>query len=242
MNSLAPGASSPEPAPAVERLSQILWSTFGWMLLVIAVTVVAAVFGAGVPHGMGAPQELAVIFGAALSLCASSLVMLAIARRCLREMPPAPPARPFSRAGSIGLLLMTAAAAAATARVLAPGVTPGGGGDPLSAPPGLLVAAAVFAFAGAVLITPLAEELFFRDYLWRRLAPYGPGRTAMVTLVIWALVHFRNPVGTLAILPLGLLVTWTRDRTGSPRLGIALHMMWNAVCYLVPIVAALLRG
>ena len=41
-------------------------------------------------------------------------------------------------------------------------------------------------------------------------------------------------LAAVTLLPLAALLTWARRRTGTPRLGVALHAAWNAGALLGP--------
>ena len=79
--------------------------------------------------------------------------------------------------------------------------------------------------AGTVLATPLAEELFFRDYLLR----LGRGRAMRLALLgasaaLFALLHERALAAFLSGLAFGLLA-WRANRIGPP---VAAHVAANA--------------
>lgn len=63
----------------------------------------------------------------------------------------------------------------------------------------------------AILVGPLAEELAFRGLLWRALPP-RPVLRVLVTTLAFALLHL-DPVQSLGVLPLGLLLGWLRLRS-----------------------------
>ena len=80
-----------------------------------------------------------------------------------------------------------------------------------------------------VIIAPIVEESFFRQWLWRRLETHGQWLTLNVTAATFLLIHFRGPLGMLSLVPLTLLVSFARAKTGSPRFGMWLHGINNFI-------------
>ena len=82
-----------------------------------------------------------------------------------------------------------------------------------------------------VIIAPIVEESFFRQWLWRRLEDRGLWLTIGLSGAAFLLIHLRSPLGMLSLLPLTLLVSFTRAKTGSPRLGMWLHGINNFIAF-----------
>jgi membrane protease YdiL (CAAX protease family) len=80
-----------------------------------------------------------------------------------------------------------------------------------------------------VIIAPIVEESFFRQWLWRRLEERGLWLTLSITGAAFLLIHLRGPLGMLSLLPLTLLVSFARAKTGSPRFGMWLHGINNFI-------------
>ena len=80
-----------------------------------------------------------------------------------------------------------------------------------------------------VIIAPIVEESFFRQWLWRRLEERGLWLTLGITGAAFLLIHLRGPVGMLSLMPLTLLVSFARAKTGSPRFGMWLHGINNFI-------------
>lgn len=86
-----------------------------------------------------------------------------------------------------------------------------------------------------IVIAPVAEELFFRGFLYGSMrGRLGAPGAAVASSAIFGLVHFTS-AQTLSLLPLlailGLLFCLLYERTGSLYPGIALHALNNSVAY-----------
>jgi membrane protease YdiL (CAAX protease family) len=78
-------------------------------------------------------------------------------------------------------------------------------------------------------VTPLAEEIFFRGMLYPVMRKqWGIGWAIMLNALIFALLHFI-PVLIPGLLLLGLILAWMRERSGSIVPGILLHAAQNAL-------------
>lgn len=77
-------------------------------------------------------------------------------------------------------------------------------------------------------LTPLAEELFFRGALmgWMMLRRFPRWRVILLPALLFAIMHL-NPVGILPIFFLALLLGYLRWATGSLWPSVALHMFNN---------------
>ena len=133
------------------------------------------------------------------------------------------------------------------------GVRPGEGYNPVVE---LLEPAGVWPFVGFVLVrtlgpilvVPIMEELFWRDWLWRsfispnnwRLAALGePDRAAVVlTCLAFALVHPQRLVSVIW----AALIAWLLIRTRSLGACIVAHAVTNALLAGYVLVAALAYG
>jgi membrane protease YdiL (CAAX protease family) len=98
----------------------------------------------------------------------------------------------------------------------------------------------VLLFVAIVVVSPIAEEIAFRGFLFRGLSESFVGVTGAiaVTSAGWAVMHVQYDVFTVAqIVLIGLLLGWLRWATGSTMLTIALHMLANlAACIQAAIV------
>jgi membrane protease YdiL (CAAX protease family) len=88
----------------------------------------------------------------------------------------------------------------------------------------------LFLFSFAVL-APVQEELFFRGFLYRGLAPaIGPWPTIILTSAVWAVVHMQYDwffVGEIFLL--GVVFGWLRKLSGSTILTMLLHGGMNTL-------------
>jgi membrane protease YdiL (CAAX protease family) len=96
-------------------------------------------------------------------------------------------------------------------------------------PRGLMVAVALNALAA------VAEEAFFRRYLYGVLAPsWGPAATVVITAALFALVHVT--VWGWWVLPLdlaaGFVLSWQRAATGRWSVPAATHVLANTLALL----------
>ena len=86
-----------------------------------------------------------------------------------------------------------------------------------------------YAWLLAVVIAPLAEETFFRAFLFTALLqPLGFGWAAAASSLIFALGHFHLGV-VVPIFALGLLLAWLYHTTRSLWTVVAAHQMFNAL-------------
>lgn len=95
--------------------------------------------------------------------------------------------------------------------------------------------AAVLVVLGGVLLGPLAEEVFFRGFLFRMMRRRLSLWPAVgLSSVIFALAHFQDTIeGTLllfvAFFPLGMFLAWIFERRGSLLAPVACHAGFNLV-------------
>ncbi len=87
-----------------------------------------------------------------------------------------------------------------------------------------------------VLLAPLAEELFFRGWLWTGLRQeWSPVGTALMTSGVWLFVHLDSGLWKpVFILPSAILLSLARHYGGSVRASLCLHAMNNALALLLP--------
>lgn len=216
--------------------------------------VAAAVYVLMVPvvRGWGLPTVAALSLSGLLGVAPTQLGILALHRRRQREAGGAPEPAVWFRertapgrlsAWTAGVVLAAGTVFAMTASLAAwvesavfgwwpesLKVELGATGD--HGRPALLATAALL-LVGTVLVSPVVEELYFRGFLLPRMS-HRLGVAAPVThALLFAAYHFWTPwlflTRVVAILPLVYAVRHTR----SVRVGIAAHVVLNAVDLVV---------
>jgi beta-phosphoglucomutase len=83
-----------------------------------------------------------------------------------------------------------------------------------------------------VVCAPIGEELFFRGFLFKGWvhSPLGGWGTVIITSFVWALVHQQYDVyGITVVFAAGLLLGYSRLRSGSLYPAIAMHALMNVL-------------
>jgi membrane protease YdiL (CAAX protease family) len=89
--------------------------------------------------------------------------------------------------------------------------------------------------ATVALVVPFAEEVFFRGFAYRVVrARLGVGLAMVVTTAGFALVHGLVPGAWLPVVPIGLVLAFLVERSGSLWPPIVAHATVNALAILVP--------
>lgn len=81
-----------------------------------------------------------------------------------------------------------------------------------------------------VIAAPVAEEILFRGFLFRGWVrpTHLPMLAILVITLVFTVIHIQyNWFGMLQVFMLGLLLTWTRWRSGSTLLPMAMHVIAN---------------
>jgi membrane protease YdiL (CAAX protease family) len=96
----------------------------------------------------------------------------------------------------------------------------------------------------AVAVAPVAEELFFRGWLWTVLRrSWGVWPTALCTAGLWLGIHaIDGPVRALILLPTTILLCLARHYGGSARASLLVHVVNNGTAVVIQIAARLLAG
>ncbi len=90
-----------------------------------------------------------------------------------------------------------------------------------------------FLFLSVAIVTPIAEELFFRGYVLDAINRKHGDWTAIIwSAILFALVHV-DPFTMGQVFMGGIIYGWIRMRTGSLLPSIACHMMWNMLALVV---------
>jgi hypothetical protein len=106
------------------------------------------------------------------------------------------------------------------------------------------VALGLLLWALMIFGAPIAEELFFRGWLWTGLRrTVSPVPTALITSALWLACHLTNGLRyPLALLPAAAILSLARHYGGSVRASIALHF-WNNLFAIVAVgVARVITG
>ena len=90
-----------------------------------------------------------------------------------------------------------------------------------------------FLFLSVAIVTPIAEELFFRGYLLDAInRKHGDWTSIIWSSILFGLVHVDPFIIGSAFMG-GIIYGWIRMRTGSLLPSIACHMMWNMLALVV---------
>ena len=84
-------------------------------------------------------------------------------------------------------------------------------------------------FALVVILAPLSEELLFRGWIYTALrSRFGFAAALWATAILFALAHWEpTHLYAVVILPIGLVLGYLRERTGSTRATTLFHMIYN---------------
>jgi membrane protease YdiL (CAAX protease family) len=85
----------------------------------------------------------------------------------------------------------------------------------------------------AIAVAPIVEELFFRGFLYTNVRAYwGFPLTIVITSGYYAALHFgASIVPPLLMFPYGLIAGLVRERYGSVKPAIYLHVVWNLIAW-----------
>ena len=90
-----------------------------------------------------------------------------------------------------------------------------------------------FLFLSVAIVTPIAEELFFRGYVLDAINRKHGDWTAIIwSAMLFGLVHV-DPFTMGQAFMGGIIYGWIRMRTGSLLPAIACHMMWNMLALVL---------
>lgn len=85
-------------------------------------------------------------------------------------------------------------------------------------------------------LAPIFEELFFRGFIFKGLERsfLGPHGTIWLTSIVFASIHLQYSIGVmLLIIPMGLLLGYSRYYSGSLLVPIGIHILNNTVAILL---------
>lgn len=85
------------------------------------------------------------------------------------------------------------------------------------------------AFLVIVILGPAVEELLFRGWIFTGLRSRLPfGLTALITATLFALAHYESTFTyAIAVFPMGLLLSYVRERYGTIKATIVVHGLFN---------------
>lgn len=89
--------------------------------------------------------------------------------------------------------------------------------------------AVVSAFVLVVVLAPLSEEWLFRGWIYTALRwRFGFAAALWASAILFAIAHWEaTHLYALAILPMGLVLGYVRERTGSTKATTLFHMIYN---------------
>jgi uncharacterized protein len=92
----------------------------------------------------------------------------------------------------------------------------------------------VLLWLAIVVAAPVAEEIIFRGFIFRGwVRPSQPMLGILIVTLFFAVIHIQyNWFGILQVFMIGLLLTWTRWRSGSTLLPMVMHVIANAYAML----------
>ena len=86
----------------------------------------------------------------------------------------------------------------------------------------------VYGLISACLMAPLAEECFYRGFLFRSLQPrLGFWVAALLSSIVFAVSHFYDVYGTVSVACCGMATAWLYAATRSLVSSILLHALYN---------------
>lgn len=97
----------------------------------------------------------------------------------------------------------------------------------------------LFAFMSLVVLPPIAEEILFRGYLYRRLKLYAPKLSAIVTSLLFATAHLELGSGSapnwsaaIDTFILSFVLIYVTNKTKSLYPAILLHAIKNSIAFI----------
>ena len=90
-------------------------------------------------------------------------------------------------------------------------------------------------FVGMVIFGPFCEEILFRGYIYRAWAEsiIGPYAGCILLSILWAAIHMQYELFEMTmIFALGLLLGWSRLKSGSLYPPIVIHVFWNLASFI----------
>jgi membrane protease YdiL (CAAX protease family) len=85
-------------------------------------------------------------------------------------------------------------------------------------------------FVTICIAAPIIEELFFRGVLFRSMKRFGPWTAAVLSSLIFALLH-SNPVQAIFIFLVAMVLCWAYNASDSVIVPIILHALNNIISF-----------
>jgi membrane protease YdiL (CAAX protease family) len=102
------------------------------------------------------------------------------------------------------------------------------GEEVVDAVTGMQMESPLMMFLLAVFVAPFAEEILFRGFLYKILAPYGGQYYVLISALLFSLFHMNfNQIPATFVL--GLLLAYVMYRTGNILIPIVLHFINNLI-------------
>jgi membrane protease YdiL (CAAX protease family) len=100
---------------------------------------------------------------------------------------------------------------------------------------GAAIALAAFA---VIIVAPIAEELFFRGFLYQAFRKRrGAMPAILLSAAVFAIAHF-DPLLIAGIFPLGIVFAYLFERRGSLGANITAHMVYNLIGFILIVVVS----
>lgn len=90
----------------------------------------------------------------------------------------------------------------------------------------------IMVFVAGAIVAPVAEEVFFRGFLFAGLRQFGLPIAYAVSAGVFALIHF-TPAAFPALFGLGVVLAWLYNRTASVWPPILLHTFVNSLTLIL---------
>ena len=225
---------APRWQPLVDRKWGFAFVALAWESAIIlagfATGIVISVFGGTATAATRGP-------GLALLLLCQHAALAIAALACLGNGTSAPMTtlawkRPTLRGTALAIGLAVACLAIAFVTIVKTDWT---GESPIARLLSDSLSGHVVAFLG--LVSPVAEELFFRGAVYRAFERHGARIAVFTSTFAFALIHVAQLRGAYAaLIPIacvGLAAGWLRARTGSVTESVIVHLAYNVVLYVI---------
>ena len=105
--------------------------------------------------------------------------------------------------------------------------------EPEQLPSSLSGSRILLAFIAVVIVAPLAEELFFRGFLYQALRKWrGVAQATVLSALLFAVAH-GHPLLIAGIFPLGIILAYVFEKRNSLTATIATHAFFNGISLIL---------